>query len=101
MFRRYAKYGVLQQQGLRWRLDQSRADWLSTSATHCELAFCGDPSILWSLYRQMIKRSVKLPTIDVVAKRGELPYMKMAWPSDQRAEIQRYLVAKDVVRGLE
>jgi hypothetical protein len=101
MFRRYAKYCVLQQHGLRWRLDQSRADWLSTSEAHCELAFCGDPSILWSLYRQMVKRSVKLPTIDVVAKRGELPYMKMIWPSEQRAEIQRYLAAKNVVRGLE
>jgi len=101
MFRRYAKYCVLQQQGLRWRLDQSRADWLSTSPTHCELAYCGDPSILWGLYRQMIRRSVKLPPIDVVAKRGELPYMKMVWPSDQRAEIQRYLAGKNVVRGLK
>ena len=99
LFKRFAKSCVLQQQGLRWRIQQSRADWLVADDTHCELAFAGDPSIMWNLYRQMARFSVQLPIAEVIAKKGELPYMKTDWPADQRLHIQRHLRNCQVVRG--
>jgi len=64
-----------------------------------QLNYCGDPSVLWALYRRMICDipGDRLPIIEVVDKRGEVAYLKMAWPAQFREAIERYLQRNNIV----
>jgi hypothetical protein len=60
-----------------------------------------DPSILWGLYRRMYHRmrGATLPLIEVINKRGEIPYLRMIWPLPLRGEIEQHLKRDRVVLG--
>lgn len=99
--KRYSEHGYLEQRGHRWYIRQSRAEIKKVDTNTCVLNYCGDPSILWGLYRLMYHqmRGVALPSVDVVNKRGEVPYLEMVWPIQLRDEIAKYLKRKNVLLG--
>lgn len=87
LLRKYEKHGLLAQKGRRWVIVESRATLANVGKDECQLEYCGDPSVLWRFYRWMSRRRVTLPNIEVVNKRGEVPYLRMNWDTDLRDEI--------------
>jgi len=87
LLRKYEKYGLFVQEGVRWKIAESRATLLNIGERRCRLDYCGDPSLLWRIYRWMSRPRVNLPNIEVVNKRGEVPYLRMNWDIDLRDEI--------------
>ncbi len=91
LLRKYEDQGLLTQRGHRWEIRESRAV-LRVSDSICQMDYCGDPSALWGLYRLMYHESPSgLPIIEVVDKRGALPYLKINWHSSLRNSIIRCL----------
>jgi len=90
---KYAKHGILVQKNQRWLIGESRAQFLPLDRDQCHMHYCGDPSILWSLYRLMynLMPSNELPVIEVNDRRGEIPYLKMLWRACFRPELGKYL----------
>jgi hypothetical protein len=80
---------------------ESRAESISLPGASFQLNYCGDPSILWGLYRRMICDipGERLPIIEVSDKRGEAAYLKMTWPSQSREAIEQYLHRNGVTLG--
>lgn len=99
MLRKYERHGVVVQRGRRWMIREHRAAFSALSKESFDLNYCGDPSILWGLYRRMICDipGERLPMIEVIHKRGEPAYVKMGWPAESRDAIQEYLGRKNVV----
>jgi len=101
LLRKYANQDLLVQRGRKWTIMESRAVLKEQKKEFFILEYCGDPSVLWGLYRMIynIKGKKKLPKIEVVNNRGTLPYLKMDWNSNFRLEILRYLKNNNVVIG--
>lgn len=91
LLRKYEKVGVLVQKGVRWKIAESRATLEDVGKEKCRLDYCGDPSVLWRFYRWMARprpgMRICLPEIDIVNKRGEIPYLTMSWDLSHRDEI--------------
>ena len=87
LLRKYEKDGFFIQKGVRWKIAESRATLASIKNEQCQLDYCGDPSVLWRLYRWMSRPGIKLPDVEVINKRGELPYLRMTWDSQLGDEI--------------
>lgn len=87
LLRKYEKYGLLVQQGVRWKIAESRATLEDVGKEKCRLDYCGDPSVLWRLYRWMSRPDISLPNIEIVNKRGEVPYLRMNWDARLYDEI--------------
>jgi hypothetical protein len=90
---KYAQHGLLIQRGHRWFIRESRAGLAPLDRAHCRLDYCGDPSVLWGLYRHMYHNTEghALPRIDVIDRRGEVPYLRMVWPLRLRTNLEKYL----------
>jgi hypothetical protein len=90
---KYAQHGLLIQRGHRWFIRESRAGLAPLDRAHCQLDYCGDPSVLWGLYRRMYHNAEghALPPIDVIDRRGEVPYLRMVWPLRLRTHLEKYL----------
>ena len=71
LLRKYAHYGLLEKRGMRWVIAESRTVFESTAGGGCNLRFCGNPAILWSLFRYMSAKTFDLPLIEVVDTRGD------------------------------
>ena len=99
LLRKYEKYGLLVQQGVRWKIAESRATLEDVGKEECRLDYCGDPSVLWRLYRWMSRRGIGLPNIEVINKRGEVPYLTMTWDARLRQEIHYRLQHMHVLIG--
>ena len=102
ILRKYERLGVAVQRGRRWMIRESRAESIPLPGPSFQLNYCGDPSILWGLYRRMIcdLPGERLPMIEVIDKRGEAAYLKMTWPARSRQTIEYYLHKSGVaVRG--
>lgn len=99
--RKYERLGVAVQRGRRWMIRENRAELVALTGTSFQLNYCGDPSILWGLYRRMICDipGERLPMIEVVDKRGEAAYLKMTWPTQSRETIEHYLHRNGVFVG--
>lgn len=97
LLRKCEKEGLLIQKGRRWVIVESRATVSKLSGGVCLLQYCGDPSILWGLYRRMsyIPRC-RLPIVKVVNRRGEVPYLQMIWEQNCKSPIEKYLRKKGV-----
>lgn len=91
VIRKYADYGLLKRIGRKWIIDESRVV-LTRKTGEYEVKFCGNPSILWGLYRKMyhVLLDHKLPMIEVVSKRGDLPFLLMRW-NQFYPELDKYL----------
>lgn len=107
LLRKYAKYGSLEQRGQLWKIAESRAAFKPSAYDMCPVSFCGDPSVLWGMYRSILisnpelatQRTVwrsgeplrSLPVIEVVDERRGLPYLLMSWKDDMKHKVQTYL----------
>lgn len=99
LLRKYEKDGFFVQKGVRWKIAESRAT-VSTAENHtCRLEYCGDPSVLWRLYRWLSRPGISLPNIEVVNKRGEVPYLRMNWDDYLHDEIIHRLQRMNVRIG--
>jgi hypothetical protein len=101
VLRKYERLGLVVQRGRRWMIRENRAESMPLQGGEFQLNYCGDPSILWGLYRRMICDipGERLPVIEVVDKRGEVAYLTMVWPSQFRDVIEKYLQRNSVVVG--
>jgi hypothetical protein len=101
ILRKYERLGVVVQRGRRWMIRENRAASMPLPEEAFQLAYCGDPSILWGLYRRMICDipGRRLPIIEVIDTRGESAYLKMTWPTQYRNVIEKYLQRNSVVIG--
>jgi hypothetical protein len=93
---KYAKKGFFILKGRHWMIAESRAV-LNEADNKCLLQYCGNPSILWELYREINVRN--LPIVEVIDKKRELPYLQMSWESYLKGKIERYLIKKGVHIG--
>lgn len=101
LLHKYAHHGFVVQRGHRWFINESRAEIKPASRDQCQMKYCGDPSVLWGLYRRMYHQmhGTELPFIEVVNNRGEIPYLKATWPLHMRSEIEQYFKHHQVVIG--
>jgi hypothetical protein len=101
LLHKYAQHGILLLRGHRWEIRESRAEIFPLDRRTSQLKFCGDPSKLWGLYKQLSKNSPykMLPMIEVKNNRGEVPYLQMDWPQYLREEIEKYFEHNGVVLG--
>ena len=101
MLHKYERLGFTVLRGRRWFIRENRAESILPQNDLFELNYCGDPSILWGLYRRMICDipGENLPIIQVSDRRGEVAYLKMIWPLQFRGEIEKYLLRNSVKVG--
>jgi len=99
LLRKYAELGFVVQKGRLWKINQSRAVIRSANGK-CEMSYCGDPSILWGLYRYICYQRMipieQLPIIEVIDKRGELPYLHVTWDAVMQKELAIFLKRKGI-----
>ena len=93
--RKYEKHGLLKQCGVRWLIAESRAIFEPAVAGECNLRFCGNPAVLWSLFRYMSDKTSDLPIIEVIHRHGELPFLSMRWKEEQKTMIEKFLKNKN------
>jgi len=93
LLRKYEDQGMLLQRGRKWEIRESRATLRSLSGDGCQMEYCGDPSILWGLYRRMYheRPNCDLPIIEIIDKRGWIPYLQIIWHSSLRSALERCL----------
>lgn len=103
LLRKYADHGLLLQRGHKWEIHESRAVLKPLSGDRCQMEYCGDPSILWGLYRRMYHEmpNHELPVIDVIDNRGGVPYLQIIWHLSLRSALESYLKKHNVVIGGE
>ncbi len=91
--REYVNCGLIAQQGHTWRIAESRAKFELADDGSCQMSYCGNPSILWGLFRYLHEQAagLPLPQIAVVNRRGELPYLFVEWKAEQQRLAQKYL----------
>ncbi|MBI3563014.1 MAG: hypothetical protein HY080_14985 [Gammaproteobacteria bacterium] len=101
LLHKYTHHGFLVQRGHRWFINESRAELRSANRDQCQMKYCGDPSVLWGLYRRMYHQilGTDLPFIEVVNNRGEIPYLQATWPLHMRGDIEHYFKHHKVVIG--
>jgi hypothetical protein len=101
LLHKYAQHGILLLRGHRWEIRESRAEIVPLDRRTSQLKFCGDPSKLWGLYKQLSKNAPNrmLPMIEVTNNKGEVPYLQMDWPQYLRDEIEKYFKHNGVVLG--
>lgn len=100
LLRKYEKDGFFIQKGVRWKIAESRATVTDAENEKCWLDYCGDPSVLWRFYRRMSRPGISLPNIEIVNKRGEVPYLRMNWDGYFHDEIIHRLKHMNVRIGL-
>lgn len=99
LLRKYEKEGFFVQKGVRWKIAESRATVSGAENNNCRLDYCGDPSVLWRFYRWMSRPGIGLPKVEVVNKRGEVPYLRMNWNAHLHDEIIHRLQRMNVRIG--
>lgn len=96
--RDYARYGFFRQRGHSWSVLESRAVLTTSRTGECELRFCGNPSVLWGMFRYIKDkhRAADLPVIEAAKERGFPPFLRMRWGSESKADVLKYLKTHDV-----
>lgn len=99
--RKYLDHGFLTQRGHKWLIKQSRSALKHRAHEQCRMDYCGDPSILWGLYRYMYHKTSQesLPTIEVIDEGEDVPYLQMTWPLHLHKELKNYLNRHHVIVG--
>jgi len=98
LLHKYAQHGILLLRGHRWEISESPAEIAVVDRNTSRLKFCGDPSKLWGLYKEMSQkaRHKMLPKIEVKNNRGEVPYLEMNWPRYLCSAIENYFQHNEV-----
>ena len=99
LLRKYSMFGYVIKYGKKWVIKKSVASFLKKNNNYCLLYYCGDPSIIWGLYRRMHGKAKNhiLPKVNIVNKRGELPYLSMEWDIEHTYNIKSFLTRKGVL----
>jgi len=106
LLRKYARYGLLEQRYQLWKIAESRVVFKPSAHGMCHVLFCGDPSVLWGMYRFIVSSTPELlaqrtiwkqgealrpiPIIEVINERGQLPYLLMRWRQEMSGKVQTY-----------
>ncbi len=98
LLRKYEERGLYKKNGHKWLIAESRAT-IKNMADKCLFCYCGDPSILWGLYRKMYYCQTNLPIVEIIDKKREVPYLQMSWECNVNTEIEKYLRKKGVRIG--
>ena len=77
--------------GVRWVITESRAVFELPVDGECNMQFCGNPAVLWVLFRYMSDKTSDLPIIEVIHRQGELPFLSMRWKEEQKEIVEKYL----------
>lgn len=110
LLNKYADYGLIKQQGRYWMINESRAVVETSDKGDCQMLFCGNPFVLWGLFRRMrdLTPDLQWPIIEVVDKkkdkrkdqkvdkRAEPPFLLMKWEQNQKDKLIKYLKSHDV-----
>ena len=91
LLRKYAQHGLLEKHGVRWVITESRAVFELPVDGECNMQFCGNPAVLWVLFRYMSDKTSDLPIIEVIHRQGELPFLSMRWKEEQKEIVEKYL----------
>ncbi len=94
--RKYERHGLLEQRGVRWLIVESRAVFEPAVDGEWNLRFCGNPVVLWRLFRYMSVHAISLPVIEVINRRGEPPFLLMRWKEEHKVRIAKYLENREV-----
>lgn len=90
--REYVNCGLLARQHHSWVITESRAIIESSDKAGFRLNYCGNPALLWTMFRYLHSQFPdSLPVIEVINQRGELPFLQMDWQEIQRAAVLKYL----------
>jgi len=90
--REYVNCGLLARQQHSWVIAESRALIESSDKSGFRLNYCGNPALLWTMFRHLHSQFPdSLPVIEVINQRGELPFLQMEWRETQRAAVLKYL----------
>lgn len=95
--KKYLDLGFFKRTGWIWTIAESRAVLKEIENGQTVLQYCGSPSILWSLYRQKYIEPTQLSVIEVIDRRGEVPYLEMLWERSLTPLIKKFLKAKRVI----
>jgi len=95
LLRKYLNQGIIRQQGRYWSISESRATFKNVG-NQCTVQFCGDPSIIWGLYRRMSYSTNDLPLVEIIDKRSEIPFLNMKWDSNQMGIIREFFIHNNV-----
>ncbi len=92
VLRQYTYRGLLDYTGYRWVIVESRAVFQQLASNESIMNYCGDPAILWGLFRYLVTKvpDVPLPKIEIIDKRGELPYLQVCWTLNQEKFVRKY-----------
>jgi len=95
---KYKEHGLIERNGRFWRIAESRVVLDSSENDGCHMKFCGDPSVLWGLYRRInnLYHDLKLPTIEVVDKKNEMPFLFVRWENVDEKDLRKYLERHNV-----
>ena len=91
LLRKYEHYGLLEKRGVKWVITESRAVFEPPVDGEYNMQFCGNPAVLWRLFRYMSDKTSSLPIIEVINRKGELPFLSMRWKEEQKARVESYL----------
>lgn len=93
LLRQGQEEGLFVRRGRLWQIQESRASFISNGQAGCSLHFCGDPSILWGMYRRLFHdmQGKPLPVITIINEKRSIPFLKMDWDSAVRNELSKYL----------
>jgi hypothetical protein len=91
--REYVNCGLLAYRGHVWTIAESRAKLESAEDGSAQMSYCGNPAILWALFRYLHDQlpALPLPPVEVVSRWGELPYLLVRWKPEQQRLAQKYL----------
>ena len=98
LFNKYKECGLIERNGRFWRIAESRVVFDSSENDGCHMKFCGDPSVLWGLYRRIhgLYHDLKLPAIEVVNKKNEMPFLFVRWKNVDETDLRKYLERHNV-----
>ncbi len=87
----YVNRGFLEFHGHHWCIIESRCKFESTDEGDCLMSYCGDPAILWGMFRRIHELYPQglLPEVEVV--KGDLPYLEVLWNARQTEVVKKYL----------
>ena len=96
----YVNRGFLEFHGHRWRIIESRCKLEVTAEGDCLMSYCGNPAILWGLFRRIheLHPQSSLPEIEVIKHKNELPYLQMLWKVGQIESVKKYFSNHKEVR---
>ncbi len=87
----YVNRGFLEFQGHRWRIIESRCKLESTDEGDCLMSYCGNPAILWGMFRRVHELHPQCPLPEIEVVKDELPYLEMLWDAQQTEVVKKYL----------